>query len=67
MDTAGQRTGDYWSIQAGGFTAQFAFDEAGGIAGFGICGDFWGAGWLATESMGETVQTASEVWFDKSA
>ncbi|KAF8993664.1 hypothetical protein BDZ89DRAFT_1085579 [Hymenopellis radicata] len=42
LDKAGQRTGEYWGVSQGGFTAQFALDQ-GGKVGFGIRGGFSGA------------------------
>uniref|UniRef100_A0A0W0G336 Beta-lactamase-related domain-containing protein n=1 Tax=Moniliophthora roreri TaxID=221103 RepID=A0A0W0G336_MONRR len=44
--------------------AEFVLDE-GKVVGFGITGEFWGAGSEVKDPVGGSVKEKAEVWFDK--
>ncbi|KIK54979.1 hypothetical protein GYMLUDRAFT_99753 [Collybiopsis luxurians FD-317 M1] len=46
-------------------TAEFAFDtDDRRVIGFGITGNFWGAGAGVKDPVGESIQERAEVWFN---
>ncbi|KIK64017.1 hypothetical protein GYMLUDRAFT_40239 [Collybiopsis luxurians FD-317 M1] len=60
----------YWARDSTGhapITIEFAFNKNGTVSGFGVTGDFWGAGAGVEGPTGDTVEERAEVWFDRFA